>query len=130
MSDIQLTERQEAAVILGLKRVRQLLARTGGWVQGRSVIRRPALQETEVEYAFCLIGAVDFVFGSRYNEIGLTYQEYGRARRVALNSIMECIGTDLIPYWNDRSGRTQDEVVAALDCAVAKAREVGHVSVH
>jgi hypothetical protein len=62
----------------------------------------------------CIIAALSAVTGWQS-------PEYESARKYVRSAIPN-IGTESLPEWNDAAGRTQGEVIAAFDRAIALAR--------
>lgn len=98
-----------------LKAARELIAKPGGWMQqfyARDSLGNNANWDTPDAECFCLLGAMARAAGTT-DDPGLF-----RARDVVRGLIPFEHG---IASWNDVCGRTQGEVVALLDAAIAKA---------
>jgi hypothetical protein len=80
---------------------RALLARPGGWIQGRE-----ALVQSDGSVSYCIQGAIH----AAEAELGVWS---GAATRVT-----SVLGVQ-IPAYNDTPGRTQAEVIETLDHAIA-----------
>lgn len=90
-----------------------LIEQPGKWTQGeyaKDGRGRGCYGFDEQAQCFCLLGAIQKVTGEED-----TYELRKHVRRV--------VGNRAINNWNDASGRTQAEVVAALRQAAEKARE-------
>lgn len=107
-----------------------LIERTG-WTQehfARDSRGKPVITMDESACCFCLIGALD-----RVRDIGNPYSWY--SHRVSLDALSRVVGTPAdwcsLSGWNDKKGRTKDEVVAALrkaaEIAAKKESTVGFV---
>ena len=82
-----------------LREARELLAK--GWTQG------VAVRQNEDGRKFCLTGAIGVCGGS--------YDQKQRARTM----LGLLVAPLLIEAWNDVPGRTQEEVLALVDTAIA-----------
>ena len=94
-----------------LRAARALIAAPGGWTQGASARDsngRAIVSHSPSAVCFCSGGAL-FRVNGHYLE-----------NREALRRAMNC---DNLVDWNDVLGRTQAEVVAAFDRAIALAEE-------
>jgi hypothetical protein len=91
-----------------LKEARELIAKEGGWTQGwyaRDADGAETLSSSEAAVCFCIIGAFRRV----------SHDEIGHAQ-YALSQLLDGWS---IPTFNDAPGRTQAEVVAKFDEAIA-----------
>jgi hypothetical protein len=98
-----------------LIQAREKIARPGGWTRGcsaRDIAGRSVLTTDPDARSWCAVGAI--MGAAREN--GSDWQD-------AFNQIHRLAVTDnpslTVTGWNDRSGRTQDEVVALFDRAIA-----------
>lgn len=95
-----------------LRKARALVER--GWIQHHSY-EGEAMQPTSV----CLVAATSF---AAWDQRWLP--ENIEAETVADELIATAIGTDDAVGWNDTEGRTQAEVLAAIDRAIELAKAV------
>lgn len=87
-----------------LKKARELVARPGGWCQG----------DVFGGDACCALGATSSVVSDDGDDGPASDAE---------DILRKAIGTNRLADWNDAPGRTQAEVVAAFDKAIALAEE-------
>lgn len=92
-----------------LEAAADLLSKPGAWTQG-------AFREGD---CFCVLGAIAFITGD--NPDGSWYGNTAAAAREPLAMVVGVKTYDVVG-WNDDPERTQDEVVAKLREAAAKAR--------
>lgn len=99
-----------AAVVKVLRKARALVAK--GWTQGtyaRSKSGRPVKHLGRAAARFCAIGALDVAAHSSGDRF--TYSD-------ARDALRQAVGVHLLPEWNDESGRTKADVLAAFDRAI------------
>lgn len=100
-----------------LERAADLIAKPGGWTQGR--------YKAAGEDCYCASGAIvvplmnDPVLGHVAFAAEAFFGRYLRER----NAIPD--GKNPVPYWNDMEDRQQAEVVTALRSAATAARQQG-----
>lgn len=104
-----------------LKDARALVARPGGWTQGAFAKTAKGIKcdvDEEDAECFCAYGAIrksashDMSLRLRMKSLVLTGQD------------CECVDMSMA-IWNDQPNRTQQEVVAAFDAAIALAEAEG-----
>ena len=66
------------------------------------------------EIGFCSSGAIQ-------SFVGLPRNQCARLCHPAMIAVRNAVGEYCIPEWNDRPGRTKEEVLAAFDKAIALA---------
>lgn len=94
-----------------LKAARELIAKPGGWTKGhyaRDASGALAASTDEAATCFCAVGAVLRVNGGNFG-----------VSQPLLEGIAAQVPTTSLPVWNDAMERTQAEVVAAYDAAIA-----------
>jgi hypothetical protein len=127
-----------AELVTQLEAARDLIA--NAWVQGR--YRMPLTLSGAIEgdcgYAYCVSGALEWSVLPREFQVDFPVRE---ALTPASNLVREAIGlppfepeTGVSPFkdlikWNDAPGRTQAEVVAAVDKAIEIARQRANTEV-
>lgn len=95
-----------------LRAARELIAKPGGWTQ--EFFARNASGERTNKFGpdavcFCAYGAIDRAAGHSFSE----------ADRRFMEALFDATGRDDVADWNDAPGRTQAEVVALFDKAIA-----------
>lgn len=96
-----------------LRKARALLTPEGAWTQGdyaRDAIGREVGYLDPAATCFCTVGAVS----AAASALGLN-------RRLGIDRLQEVLKWPHLPSWNDLPGRTQAEVLAAFDAAIAAA---------
>lgn len=115
-------------VIQGLKRMRELLAKPDGWVQGMYGKRADGSQVHFVNKAsipeatcFCIMGAA----------CAVVIEQTGNEGDVIMASEvhnlvfpMRLLLEQPLPNWNDYPGRTQEEVLYLIDRGIKKQQEI------
>lgn len=99
-----------------LKAARDLLAKDGGWTQGqyaRDIEGFMVPETSPLAVCFCADGAL---FRARSAE-DADFEALTRAE----DALLKAAGVQNIVHWNDAPERTQAEVVALFDAAIAKA---------
>jgi hypothetical protein len=92
----------------------------------RGIIETLEAARAMIEHRWCPRGGSDEMGGvciiaALSRVTGWQSPEYESARSY-IRSAIPNLGTDSLPEWNDASGRTQGEVIAAFDRAIALAR--------
>jgi len=100
-----------------LEEAARLIEPQGAWVKGYYALNSRGIEADTAEEAvcYCALGAISVAAGGNPpDEMGSRAQE-----------LLHTVISGPIDKWNDAPERTQEEVVAKLHEAAAKAREAG-----
>lgn len=120
-----------AAVRTMLERARLMVGRDGAWTQGHLALDRKG-EWMDVDRR----GAVQWsAIGAIWQAVadGVSTEEYNSAHpfkpsgwhphdvigNACIDAVREAVGADNLTHWNNAPERTQEEVVAAFDAAIA-----------
>lgn len=98
-----------AELLFILKHARKLLAKKGGWIQGRAMNGCGG---------YCATGALSRAWMSQ------NHKTYSQAEEILRHVIFGPNNCQSIPRWNDQPYRTKSQVLAAFSAAILKVQRV------
>ncbi len=126
MSEIpEIREEQVAELLLA---ARERLA--FGWTQGTTLqdIEGEPTSDPAEAARFCVLGAFAHASHSLHTDVYTYHSAMQRLCDVIDPGATRSAPLVVIPVWNDAHGRTQDEVLAAFDAALARASRTSSAS--
>ena len=96
-----------------------------GWTQGTTLQDLGGAPTSDPAEAarFCVLGAFAHASHTLHSDAGTYHSALQRLCDVIDPGATRAAPLVAIPVWNDAEGRTQDDVLAALDAALARSAE-------